>query len=41
MLDMMFQNHLGRFETGSKVAAPIFHDLMKKTFTLIENPCHL
>ncbi len=23
---------LGRFETGSKVAAPIFHDFMKKTF---------
>ena len=23
---------LGRFETGSKVAAPIFHDLMKKIY---------
>ena len=23
---------LGRFETGSKVAAPIFHDLMKKLY---------
>ncbi len=23
---------LGKFETGSKVAAPIFHDFMKKTF---------